>query len=61
MVGAVAQLFQVARVHEAAFVQCFLSCPPEVAAARNAERSAASRVPEDSFWRMAQVLQADTQ
>ncbi len=50
-----AQLCKVARAQEAAFVQCYLACPSEIAAARNAERPAASRVPDDAFGRMAQV------
>ena len=36
-------------------MQCYALCPPEVAAARNAERPAAARVPDDAFRRMAQV------
>lgn len=56
--GAHAQLCKVARAHGAAFVQCFLSCPAEVAAARNAARPAACRVPDHSLQRMAQVMRS---
>ena len=50
-----AQICKLARTHAAAFVQCFVSCPAEVAATRNAGRPAATRVPDSGFWRMAKV------
>ena len=50
--------FQLARKHQAAFVQLCMSCPLALALQRNAARPCCDRVPDNVLQRMDSLLQA---
>lgn len=48
---------QLARKHQAAYIQLHITCPVETAIQRNASRSEGQRVPEAGMRRMACVFE----
>ncbi len=48
---------QLARKHQAAYIQLYIRCPVEIALQRNASRSQDQRVPEAVMRRMARVFE----
>ncbi len=51
------ECLQLARKHQAAYIQLYITCPVEVAFQRNASRSEDQRVPEAVMQRMARVFE----
>ena len=50
--------FQLARHHQAAFIQLYISCPLALALSRNAARAHPDKVPERLLMRMDTLLEA---
>ncbi len=51
------ECLQLARKHQAAYMQLYIRCPVEIALQRNASRSQGQRVPEAVMLRMARVFE----
>ena len=51
------ECLQLARKHQAAYVQLYIRCPVEIALQRNESRSQDQRVPEDVIRCMARVFE----